>query len=229
MTRAPEQSIVDQLEVAGYSEKTIISYLEARVAKEWESTADFAECGQGEKMVFGVCRKVDGAGDGGGAATASAPKPEQKKEDKKKEVEKTDQEKELEAAAKAQGSSPTNNRKVVINGKSYGWAIQGGKPIMVEWGSVAGEKKVGTGEKPKKGRSGSRSGSTRGAGGGGGNIESLSQRAKDAWAAVPKEGRTPENAARYATAIATAQAADKALREAERAATPQPRGRRAGG
>lgn len=224
MTRAPEQSIVDQLEVAGYSEETIIAYLEARVAKEWEGTADFAECGPGEKMVFGVCRKVDGAPE-----TPAQPQP-QAQQPKPKEKEKSAQEKELEAAAKAQGSSPTNNRKVVINGKSYGWAIQGGKPIMVEWGSVAGEKKVGTGEKPKRGgRGGSRSGSTRGAGGGGGNIETLSQRAKDAWAAVPKEGRTPENAARYATAIATAQAADKALREAERAATPQPRGRRAGG
>lgn len=218
MSRVPEQSIVDQLEVAGYSEETIIAYLEARVAKEWEGAADFAECGPGEKMVFGVCRKVDGTPE-----TPAQPQ-RQGQQPKPKEKEKSAQEKELEAAAKTQGSSPTNNRKVVINGKSYGWAIQGGKPIMVEWGSVAGEKKVGTG-----GNTGQRGGTRGGARGGGGSLESLSQRAKDAWAAVPKEGRTPENAARYATAIATAQAADKALREAERAATPQPRGRRTGG
>lgn len=153
MTRAPEQSIVDQLEVAGYSEETIIAYLEARVAKEWEGAADFAECGPGEKMVFGVCRKVDGAPE-----TPAQPQAQQGQQPKPKEKEKSAQEKELEAAAKSQGSSPTNNRKVVINGKSYGWAIQGGKPIMVEWGSVAGEKKVGTGEKPKRGGRGGRGG-----------------------------------------------------------------------
>lgn len=57
----------------------------------------------------------------------------------------------LEKAAKTQGSDPTNNRKVMIDGKAYGWAIQGGKPIMVDWGSVAGVKKVGSGGKEAKG------------------------------------------------------------------------------
>lgn len=219
MSRAPEQSIVDQLEVAGYSEQTIISYLEARVTKEWKGAANFAECGPGERMVFGVCRKVDGAPE-----TTSA-QPQQGQQPKEKE--KSAQEKELEAAAKSQGSSPTNNRKVVINGKSYGWAIQGGKPIMVKWGAVAGERKVGTGERTKRGEGGG--GGSRGRSGGSGTLETLSQRARDAWAAVPREGRTPENAARYATAIATAQAADKALKDAERAAVPNTGRRRTGG
>lgn len=156
MNRAPEQVIVDQLEAAGYKPETIISYLEARVAKEWEGAADFAECGPGEKMVFGVCRKVDGTPE-----TPAQPQ-QQGQQPKPKEKEKSAQEKELEAAAKSQGSSPTNNRKVVINGKSYGWAIQGGRPIMVEWGSVAGEKKVGTGEKPKKAKRGQRGGQSQG-------------------------------------------------------------------
>lgn len=140
MTRAPEQSIVDQLSVAGYSAETIISYLEARVEKEWAQT-DFAECGPGEKMVFGVCRKV-----GGTQEEKPEVGPDGKPKEKEEKKEKSPMEEKLEKAAKAQGSDPTNNKKVMIDGKAYGWAIQGGKPIMVEWGSVAGEKKVG----PKK-------------------------------------------------------------------------------
>jgi len=138
MNKTPEQSVVDQLSAAGYSAETIISYLEARVAKEWETSANFAECGPGEKPVFGVCRKIGGTPE----IDPATGKPK-KKEEKK---EKSPMEEKLEKAAKAQGSDPTNNKKVVIDGKAYGWAIQGGKPIMVEWGSVAGEKKVG----PKK-------------------------------------------------------------------------------
>lgn len=141
--KAPEQFIVDQLSVAGYSADTIISYLEARVAREW-GNVDFEECGPGEKMVFGVCRKV--------GETAKEEKPEmgpdgkpKKKEEKR---EKSPMEEKLEKAAKAQGSDASNNKKVMIDGKAYGWAIQNGKPIMVAWGSVAGEKKVGP-KKPK--------------------------------------------------------------------------------
>lgn len=146
MNKAPEQAIVDQLSSAGYSAETIISYLEARVAREWEVAADFAECGPGEKMVFGVCRKVGGT---------QEDKPEvgpDGKPKKKEKKEKSPMEEKLEKAAKAQGSDPTNNKKVVIDGKAYGWAIQGGKPIMVEWGSVAGEKKVGPKKKEEKKR-----------------------------------------------------------------------------
>ena len=145
MTKAPEQSIVNQLEAAGYSAETIISYLEARVAREWETNSDFAECGPGEKMVFGVCRKVGGTPE----VDPATGKPKKVKE----EDTKSPQEKKLEAAAKAQGSSPDTNKKVVVDGKEYGWAISGGKPIMVPWGSIAGEKKVGpkTSAKTRKG------------------------------------------------------------------------------
>lgn len=142
--KAPEQSIVDQLSVAGYSADTIISYLEARVAREWEN-ADFEECGPGEKMVFGVCRKV------GEAAKEEKPEmgPDGKPKKKEEKQQKSPMEEKLEKAAKAQGSDAANNKKVVIDGKAYGWAIQNGKPIMVAWGSVAGEKKVGP-KKPKE-------------------------------------------------------------------------------
>lgn len=141
MNKAPEQSIVDQLEAASYNSEAIIAYLEARVDKEW-SQMDYAECGPGEKMVFGVCRKV------GGATEEEKPEvgPDGKPKEKQKKQQKSPMEEKLEKAAKAQGSDATNNKKVMIDGKAYGWAIQNGKPIMVAWGSVAGEKKVG----PKK-------------------------------------------------------------------------------
>ena len=86
-------------------------------------------------MTFGVCRKV-----------GESEKSESDKVKSPKEPEKTPMEEKLGKAAKAQGSDVTNNKKVMIDGRAYGWAIQGGKPIMVEWGKVAGEKKVG----PKK-------------------------------------------------------------------------------
>lgn len=145
MNKAPEQAIVDQLSAAGYSAETIISYLEARVAREWEVAADFAECGPGEKMVFGVCRKV-----GGTQEDKPEVGPDGKPKKKEEKKEKSPMEEKLEKAAKAQGSDPTNNKKVVIDGKAYGWAIQNGKPIMVAWGSVAGEKKVGPKKKEEK-------------------------------------------------------------------------------
>jgi hypothetical protein len=159
--RAPEQRVVDYLESNGYKSDAIIRYLEAMVEKEW-ANSDFAECGPGERMVYGVCRKVDGepaaqpAQQGAGAtAQGQPPKP--------KEQPKSPMEEKLEKAAKSQGSDPTNNKKVVIDGKAYGWAIQNGKPIMVEWGSVAGIKKVGPKQaKPKRGgRRGGASGASR--------------------------------------------------------------------
>ena len=94
--------------------------------------ADGEGCPEGEKMVFGVCRKV-----GGGTG--------EKDFDSSK---KTKQEEEGEAEAKKQGSNVKSNKPVMVNGKKMGWAIKGGKPVLVEWGSVAGEKKVGP--KPKK-------------------------------------------------------------------------------
>lgn len=131
MTRAPEQSIVDQLEAAGYKPETIISYLEARVEREWEQY-DFAACPEGQKMVFGICRNLEeDEKDAEGKATG-----------KKKEAKLTPEEEKVMKAAKAQGSEPTSgkNKKVVVDGKSYGWAIKGGKPMLVEWGTVAGIK-----------------------------------------------------------------------------------------
>jgi hypothetical protein len=134
----PEQQVVNYLDAAGYKPDTIIQYLEAQVEKEW-GRDDFAECGPGEKMTFGVCRKI-------GEAPDSEPG-----EQKPEKQDKSGMEDKLEKAAKTQGSDPTNNRKVMIDGKAYGWAIQGGKPIMVEWGSVAGAKKVGSGGEGAKG------------------------------------------------------------------------------
>lgn len=98
--------------------------------------ADGQGCPEGEKMVFGVCRK-----------------PGQKANDDKDfdSGSKTKQEEELEGEAKKQGSDVKNNKKIsdVKSGKKLGWAIKDGKPVLVEWGSVAGEKKVGPGKAPK--------------------------------------------------------------------------------
>lgn len=88
---------------------------------------DFEECAQDEKMVFGMCRKV-------GQKTGE------------KEFDsggKTKQETEGEAEAAKQGSNAGNNKAVKVGEKKMGWAIKDGKPVLVEWGSVAGEKKVG--------------------------------------------------------------------------------------
>lgn len=50
--------------------------------------------------------------------------------------------------AKRMGSTPGNNKPVMVDGKKMGWTIINGKPVLVDWGSVAGEKKVG----PKGGK-----------------------------------------------------------------------------
>lgn len=88
------------------------------------------KCPEGERPVFGVCRKIGGTGG--------------KDFDSSK---KTDSEKKIEDGAKAFQSDPKNNKKFTIGGVSYGWAMKGGKPVAVAWGSVAGEKKPA---KPKK-------------------------------------------------------------------------------
>lgn len=170
--RAPEQRVVDYLESNGYRPDAIIRYLEAMVEKEW-AQSDFAECGPGEKMTFGVCRKIGEAPAAQPAQQGAAPSQPQAQQPgqpaaagqqpKPKEQPKSPMEEKLEKAAKSQGSDPTNNKKVVIDGKAYGWAIQGGKPIMVEWGSVAGEKKVGP--KPAKPKRQGRGGGSRAGGG----------------------------------------------------------------
>jgi hypothetical protein len=86
---------------------------------------DFAEgCAPGEKMTFGVCRKV---GDSQKAAS---------------------EEELVGKKAEKEGSKFENNKAVTMGKKKYGWAMKNGKPVMVEWGSIAGEKKVGP--KPPK-------------------------------------------------------------------------------
>lgn len=85
--------------------------------------AEQGGCPEGERMVFGVCRKIGGSGKNDFDSKS-----------------KTKQEKEIEAAAAKFKSDPKNNTKFTINGKSYGWAMKGGKPVAVEWGSVAGNK-----------------------------------------------------------------------------------------
>jgi hypothetical protein len=98
--------------------------------------ADGNSCPEGEKPVFGVCRKV-GAGSGEKDFDSSA---------------KTEQEKSVEEAAKKAGSDVKSNKpfKDPKTGKLMGWAIKDGKPVAVEWGAVAGQKKVGTGKPEQK-------------------------------------------------------------------------------
>jgi hypothetical protein len=93
----------------------------------------FAEdCPEGEKMIFGKCRSTKKDGDW----------------DSKK---KTKDEQEGEMQAKKEGSDFKNNKMIkdVKSGKKLGWAMKNGVPTLVEWGSVAGEAKVG----PKKAKS----------------------------------------------------------------------------
>lgn len=78
-------------------------------------------CPPGHKMVFGMCRKVGGSGEWDPG--------------QKSEAEKTG-----EGAAKTTGSTFENNRPVMVGGKKYGWAKKGGKPVLVEWGSVCAKK-----------------------------------------------------------------------------------------
>lgn len=94
------------------------------------SFADGQGCPEGEKMIFGACRK-----------------PGEKSNDDKDfdSSKKTKQEEDLEAQAKKEGSDFKKNKMIqdVKSGKKFGWAMKNGKPVMVEWGSVAGVKKVG--------------------------------------------------------------------------------------
>ena len=104
-----------------------------------QEPAPTGPCKPGEKMVFGVCRKVGGAPRDDKDFDSSA---------------KSDEEKAAEAEAKKQGSDVKNNKPVMVNGKKMGWAIKNGKPVMVEWGAVAGQKQVGPAKPAVKGASG---------------------------------------------------------------------------
>lgn len=77
-------------------------------------------CPPGFKMVFGLCRKLrDGS----------------EEWDRDKE---TDEEKSVKEKGAKEGSSFDTNKAISSGGKKYGWAKLGGKPVLVEWGSVAG-------------------------------------------------------------------------------------------
>lgn len=168
MNKPPEQEIADYLFVSGYAPGTIIAYLEQL------ANAGKFEFAEGEYFDFAVCERPDGtrygtAGDcnpetgkpvapgsekpGAGTKPGEKPKAPMEKPDKTAEEIKMDKMKET---AKKQGSDPSNNRKVVIDGNEYGWAMKAGKWIMVPWGSVAGIKKVGP--KQPSGRRGGRGG-----------------------------------------------------------------------
>ena len=86
-------------------------------------------------MIFGVCRKLGGT------------EKDEKDFDSSK---KTKQEEGAEAEAKKQKSDVKSNKPFTVNGKKYGWAIKNGKPVVVSWGSVAGEAKVGPKKDTKK-------------------------------------------------------------------------------
>lgn len=93
-------------------------------------------CPEGEKMVFGVCRKVGDSNKG-------------QKDFDTNSKSKSEEERESEAAAA--GSDASNNKKWKgKDGKEYGWAIKNGKKVVVEWGSVAGKGKESKERKEEK-------------------------------------------------------------------------------
>jgi hypothetical protein len=79
------------------------------------------DCGPGERVVFGKCAKGDNMGN------------KQIDEAQKKE--------------RASTGTPDNSKPVMVNGKRMGWAVLNGKKVLVDYGSVAGEKKPAA--KPK--------------------------------------------------------------------------------
>lgn len=95
--------------------------------EKFESMLEFAQCEEGEKMVFGACRK-QGA------------KNEEKDFDSSK---KTKNETDIENEGAKQGSSFESNKPFMKDGVKYGWAMKNGKKVAVQWGAVSGEKKVG--------------------------------------------------------------------------------------
>lgn len=175
MERAPEQHIVDYLEAAGYGPDSIIRYLEASRQKRW-AEHNFAE--GPEALDYTVCERPDGTRYGtdgkcdpatGKEVTGEERKDEPGKQQQSKtaakpldkpdkSVDELRQEK-MKKTAAVQGSDPINNRKVMIDGQGYGWAMEGGKWKMVPWGSVAGIKTVGPKQAAAK-RSGRRGGSS---------------------------------------------------------------------
>jgi hypothetical protein len=162
MKKHPEQDIADYLFVSGYAPGTIIAYLEEL------ANAGKIEFAEGDYVDFAVCERPDGTRYGtagacnpetGKPVSGTAPegqkpgeKPKAGTEKPDKSVEELKMEK-MKQTAEKQGSDPTNNRKVMIDGNAYGWAMKDGKWIVVPWGSVAGIKQVGPKQSPKRGGS----------------------------------------------------------------------------
>jgi hypothetical protein len=95
------------------------SFPEELLAEFYAAHAEAAktqkDCGPGERVVFGKCAKGDNMGN------------KQIDEAQKKE--------------RASTGTPDNSKPVMVNGRKMGWAIQNGKKVLVDYGSVAGEKK----------------------------------------------------------------------------------------
>jgi hypothetical protein len=99
---------------------------------------DFAACESDEKMVFGLCRKVGGTGDKDFDSS---------KRSKQEEQLSNEAQKQGAGASTKEQASAANKKAFTVEGKKFGWAIKGGKPVIVAWGSVAGEAKVGPKQK----------------------------------------------------------------------------------
>jgi hypothetical protein len=82
------------------------------------------DCGPGERVVFGKCSKGDNMGN------------KQIDEAQKKE--------------RASTKAADNSKPVMVNGKRMGWAVLNGKKVLVDYGSVAGEKKPAAKPKAKQ-------------------------------------------------------------------------------
>lgn len=95
---------------------------------------DFAACEPDEKMVFGVCRKIGGSGEKDFDTS---------KRSKQEEKLSNEAQKQSAGASTKEQASAANKKAFTVEGKKFGWAIKGGKPVIVAWGSVAGEAKVG--------------------------------------------------------------------------------------
>jgi hypothetical protein len=57
---------------------------------------------------------------------------------------------EAQKKERASTKAADNSKPVMVNGKRMGWAIQNGKKVLVDWGSVAGEKKPAAKPKAKQ-------------------------------------------------------------------------------
>jgi hypothetical protein len=146
--------------------------LETNMPSRGTASTFAEECEQDERMIFGKCRKTKKDGDWDSSK-------------------KTKGEQAGEAQAAKEGSNFQNNKMVndVNSGKKLGWAMKGGKPVLVEWGSVAGEKKVGPAKPQAKGTSRSGATDSTRAGQLAGNDRAASKQANDAGRLAQEENK----------------------------------------